>query len=250
MRERLEEQTEISNRQTLVLLLRALRYIEPFRLRFAIKLAFGVAALLPLLLLPWPVKILVDQVIDKVPIGQSLTPLPFFVRPLVDQLAGLSPVEIAAWAIGSQALLLILVGAIGTSGRENDHTEAYLASGHDTATRTENEANAGFSLSGGILGYFDFRFTIRLTQALNHHYRSRLYERIQSLPMKSFDDERVGDAVYRVMYDTPAITNGCFRVMLTPLLSVMMILATVAVRLADSQARSAMRRGRPPLPTQ
>lgn len=227
MRERLEEQTEISNRQTLVLLLRALRYIEPFRVRFAIKLAFGVAALLPLLLLPWPVKILVDHVIDKVPIGQSLTPLPFFVRPLVDQLAGSSPVEIAGWAIGLQALLLILVGAIGTSGRENDHTEAYLASGHDTATRTENEANAGFSLSGGILGYFDFRFTIRLTQALNHHYRSKLYERIQSLPMKSFDDERVGDAVYRVMYDTPAITNGCFRVMLTPLLSVMMILATV-----------------------
>ncbi len=229
MRERLEEQTEISNRQTVELLRRALRYIEPFRSRFAIKLAYGVAGLLPMLVLPWPIKILVDHVIEKIPIGESLTPLPFFVRPLVDQLVGASPVAIAGWAIGTQAVLLILVGAIGTSGRENDHTEAYLSSGHDTATQTENEANAGFSLAGGILGYFDFRFTIRLTQALNHHYRSRLYERIQSLPMKSFDDERIGDAVYRVMYDTPSITNGCFRIMLTPLLSVMMILATAGI---------------------
>ena len=69
-------------------------------------------------------------------------------------------------------------------------------------------ANAGFSLAGGLLGYFDFRWTIRLTQALNHHYRTRLFERIQSLPMSALDDERIGDAVYRVMYDTPAITSG------------------------------------------
>jgi ABC-type multidrug transport system fused ATPase/permease subunit len=229
MRERLEEQTEISNRETFRLLARALRYVGPFKARFGIKLLYGVAGLLPMILLPWPVKVLVDHVIEKIPIGESMTPYPGFVRPLIEMLEGSTPAEMAAWAIGTQAVLLILVGAIGTSARENDHTEAYLSSGHDTATRTENEANAGFSLAGGILGYFDFRFTIRLTQALNHHYRARLYERIQSLPMKSFDDERIGDAVYRVMYDTPSITNGCFRIVLTPILSILMILATVTI---------------------
>ena len=50
------------------------------------------------------------------------------------------------------------------------------------------------------------RWTLRLTQAFNHHYRSLLFARIQSLPMTAFDDERIGDAVYRVMYDTPSIT--------------------------------------------
>jgi ABC-type multidrug transport system fused ATPase/permease subunit len=229
VRARLEEKGEISSLETLRLLARALRYIEPFRGRFAIKLVLGVASLLPLILLPWPIKILVDHVIEGIPIGESLTPLPSLVRLLLDQLAGAPPVTIAIWAIGFQGLLLVLVGAIGTSSRENDHTEAYLSSGHDTATRTENEANAGFSLAGGLLGYFDFRFTIRLTQALNHFYRSKLYERIQSLPMSSFDDERVGDAVYRVMYDTPSITNGCFRIVLTPILSILMILAAVSL---------------------
>ena len=122
-------------------------------------------------------------------------------------------------AIAFQLLLLLGVGAIGTSSRERDVAEGYLASGEDTATRTENQANAGFSLAGGLLGYLDFRFTLKLTQALNHHYRSRLFERIQSLPMSAFDDERIGDAIYRVMYDTPAITSGVYRILLTPLLS-------------------------------
>ncbi|MEE8558486.1 MAG: ABC transporter ATP-binding protein, partial [Myxococcota bacterium] len=37
----------------------------------------------------------------------------------------------------------------------------------------------------------------------------------------------IGDAVYRVMYDTPAITNTCYRILLTPLLAPVGILATV-----------------------
>ena len=82
-----------------------------------------------------------------------------------------------------------------------------VAQGQDTATQTENAANSGFSLTGGLLGLFDFRWTLRLTQRINHHYRTQLFERIQSLPITSFDDERIGDAVYRVMYDTPVITD-------------------------------------------
>ena len=35
--------------------------------------------------------------------------------------------------------------------------------------------------------------------------------------MTAFDDERIGDAVYRVMYDTPAITNSVYRILLTPI---------------------------------
>lgn len=220
---------EISTGESIALLRRAIRYVHPFRWRFVGKLLIGMLSLFPLVLVPWPAKILVDHAIEDIPLGESKTPLPFFIEPFTNMLVDASTLEIVYWCIGVQAVLLVLVGAIGTSGRENDQAEAYLSSGHDNATRTENEANAGFSLAGGLLGLFDFRWTIKLTQDLNHHYRSQLFERIQALPMVSFDDERVGDAVYRVMYDTPSITNGVYRILLTPILSMGMILGIVAV---------------------
>jgi ABC-type multidrug transport system fused ATPase/permease subunit len=218
-----DEPTTIDSWQTVGLLHRALRYAQPFRARFAVKLLLGSLSLIPLMLLPWPVKLLLDQVIEGIPVGDALIPYPFFIEPLARALEGRPSAELVAWAIGFQVLLLLAVGRIGTSSRESDETDAYLSGGHDTATNTENEANAGFSLAGGLLGYFDFRWTIRLTQALNHHYRSQLFERIQALPMSAFDDERIGDAVYRVMYDTPAITSGVYRIILTPILSLLAV---------------------------
>lgn len=219
MSPRLEEREDLSHRETLRLLGRAFRYVAPFRARFAAKTGLLLLSLLPLLVLPWPVKIIIDHVIEGIPIGEQPIPYPALLAPFADFLAGRSPGEILVWTVLFQLALVFLVGAVGTGGAERDQADAYLASGHDQATSTENAANAGFSMASGLLGLFDFRFTIRLTQALNHHYRARLFERIQSLPMTAFDDERIGDAVYRVMYDTPAITNSVYRIVLTPLAS-------------------------------
>jgi ABC-type multidrug transport system fused ATPase/permease subunit len=217
MRADFEESDRISSRESVVLLRRALRYVAPFKGRFLVKLGFVIVSLIPFLLLPWPVKIVIDHVIEAHPIGTTITPYPFFVKPLLAPLVGASPEVILLWTVLAQALLLLLIGAIGAGANENDRVDAYLAGGQDVATRTENQANAGFSLAGGLLGYLDFRFTIRLTQDLNHHYRSRLFDRIHALPMTAFDDERIGDAVYRVMYDTPTITETCYRLLLTPI---------------------------------
>jgi ABC-type multidrug transport system fused ATPase/permease subunit len=118
----------------------------------------------------------------------------------------------AAFLVG----LLVLVGAIGPGGAEKEPTQAWLGGGQDIASQTENEINAGFSLVGGVLGLLDYFVTIRLTQELNHHYRTRLFTRIQALPYAAFDDASIGDAIYRVLYDTPAITNTAYRVLLTP----------------------------------
>ena len=131
--------------------------------------------------------------------------------------------------LGLQLALVVLLGAVGTGGAERDQADAYLSGGHDQATQTENEANAGFSMASGVLGLLDFRFTLRLTQDLNHHVRARLFERIQALPFTAFDDERIGDAVYRVMYDTPAITNGVYRILLTPVGALVLAAVTIAV---------------------
>ncbi|UCE87674.1 MAG: ABC transporter ATP-binding protein, partial [Deltaproteobacteria bacterium] len=231
MRGPLQESAQIGEAEALRVIARALRYVGPFRRQFAIKAVLLVVSIVPLLLLPWPIRIILDHVIGGIPLGEQVTPFPFFVRPIVDGLAAASatPPQILAAAIFVQLVLLVLIGAMGTSFRETDEADAWLSSGQDTATRTENEANAGFSQVGGLFGLFDFRFTMGLTQAFNHHYRSRLFERIHSLPMTAFDDERIGDAVYRVMYDTPSITQTCYRLILTPIAAPLTILATVFV---------------------
>jgi ABC-type multidrug transport system fused ATPase/permease subunit len=230
------EESHSDTATTLALLGRALRFLAPFRRQVAVKLGLLIVSFLPLLVLPWPIKIVIDHVVLDIPIGEQANPYPFFVKPFIDRLVGASPAEILLWVVGLQLVLVFLVGAFGTGGGERDETEAWLSSGHDEATRTENAANAGFSFAGGLLGLFDFRYTMRLTQRLNHHYRSGLFGRIQTLPLTSFDDERIGDAIYRVMYDTPSITESCYRIVLTPpgaLVAIGMAVGVMAVTFGD-----------------
>jgi ABC-type multidrug transport system fused ATPase/permease subunit len=224
---RLEESDRFTARQTLRLFGRALRYAAPLRGRLAVKVGLTLLSLAPLLVLPWPGKILIDHVIEQKPLAPALERFPMFVSPLLGLLVDADWTTLLLWTLAAQLLFVLLAGVMGSTGSQRDETSAWMSQGHDTATRTENAANAGFSFAGGVLGLFDFRYTIRLTQALNHHYRSRLFERIQSLSMPTFEDERIGDAVYRVMYDTPSITEVCYRIVITPIV-VPIALATFA----------------------
>jgi ABC-type multidrug transport system fused ATPase/permease subunit len=217
MRERLQEPTEISGRETLRLFAQALRWVRPVRSRMAVKVVLLLVGLLPWLFLPFPVKILIDHVVLGLPIAEHLDGYPGFLHPLVRWLTDGTPAVVAFRTAGVQLTTMLLFGAFGTTVRERDDADANVAQGQDTATQTENDANVGFTLAGGLLGIFDFHWTLRLSQELNHLYRSRLFERIHSLPMTAFDDERIGDAVYRVMYDTPAITQVCYRLILAPI---------------------------------
>lgn len=209
----LEESAVVSDVQALRLVGLAIRWVRPFAGRFALKLVLMLVSIACLLALPFPAKILIDHVILKQPVSAEKNPL------VAAALHGLGLTDPAAilWATAAALfVLLLLVGAVGASGGEREDADAWLAGGQDTATRTENEVNAGFSLVGGLLGLLDFWVTIRLSQDLNHHYRSALFRRIQALPWAAFDDERIGDAMYRVLYDTPAITTTVYRVLLTP----------------------------------
>lgn len=218
-----------TSRETLGIFVRALRYVGPLRERFAVKGALTLASLLPLIFFPWPLKILIDNVVLGEPIGDESSHYPGFVDPLLSLLRGDSPQEIAWILAGVFFVLMILVGGFSTSGPERDIAHGTLASGQDTATRTENEANTAWSYASGLFGIFEYRWTLRLSQALNHHYRSSLFERIQSLPMTSFDDERIGDAIYRVMYDTPSITGVAYQLLLTPVVAPLQILLIALV---------------------
>jgi len=224
------QEDDLGLRGTFALLARAFRYAAPFKRQFALKYALALISLLPLLVLPWPVKIIVDHALIGTPFGQQPLPYPEVMAPVVAFLAGLPPAGIIFWAVGFQLVLVVLCGAVGTSGNERDAADSVLSSGHDIASRTENEANQAFSLTSGLLGLIDWRVMIRLTQAINHHYRAAAFARLQRLPMTTFDDESVGDAVFRVMYDTPAITNGIYRIVIWPFVSIGMgLLLTLAL---------------------
>jgi ABC-type multidrug transport system fused ATPase/permease subunit len=215
MRARFElgESAVLSNRGALRVVGLALRYARPFAARFAVKCGLLLLSVAVLLVLPFPAKILIDHVVLAQPVAGDSNPL---VREAL-LFAGLTDPTAIFWAMAVVlGLLLLLAGAIGSTGGERDAADAWLGMGQDTATRTENETNAGFSLLGGVLGLVDFFYTIRLSQDLNHHYRSALFRRIQTLPFAAFNDEKIGDAIYRVLYDTPSVTNTVYRVLLTP----------------------------------
>ena len=175
------------------------------------KVAFTILSIVPLLVLPGPIKMLIDHVIGDMPLAGHIASYPFIARPVLRLLVGCSPEEILLFTVAAQAVMLLLIGQIGSDGGERDRTDAWLSAGVDNATSSENAANAGFSFVGGLYGMVEFRWTLRLTQDLNHAFRSRLFERIQSLPLAHLDDGRIGDAVYRLMYDTPSITRTCYR---------------------------------------
>ena len=212
----LQETGRANLRETFHLLRRAFAYAAPFKARFAAKYVLALLSLMPLLILPWPVKIIVDHAVLGIPIGDQPLPYPEALAGLIHLLSGQTPQGMVLILVGIQLALVALCGAVGTSGNERDLADSILTSGHDVASRTENEANYSLSLTSGLLGLIDWRVMIRLTQEINHYYRTQVFARLQHLPMTTFDDESIGDAVYRVMYDTPAITGGIYRVVIWP----------------------------------
>lgn len=209
-------------------LARALRYVRPFWPRLLGKVALLWLGLLVLLLLPWPVKILIDQYIVGLPFDEA-TRIPDFLRPLGAFLAGPSPEESLVRVTIFQLLLVFLVGAAGNDGEQRSSATVGLSSGVDQAATTENEANAGFTLIGGLIGLADVRYTIRLTQDMNHMLRTNLFSRLLRQPLTRHYDGTVGDAVYRVMYDSASITSAVYEIILSPLASIPFALLTVGL---------------------
>ena len=214
----LDVHTDTNFRETLRLVLRAVSFIGYFKARFAAKFLLMWVSLLTPLVLPWPLKVVIDNVVLGMPVDADA--FPSYFGPFVRFVDGMGPVEMMLWVVGLGAVMVIAFGAFGTTAGAADYTEGQLEQGHDTATQTENEANAAFSKFAGVLGFVEFRLQLRLTQALNHLLRSQLFERIQALPMSILNDQRIGDSLYRVMYDTPALTNVFYQFIMSPVLAI------------------------------
>jgi len=212
----LNEKTRLNTRETVGILYRAFLYILPFKWRFIVRFIMAWLSYMPGIVYPWILTLVIDHVILGIEIGKTQTRYPPFFQPFVNLIDGRSPAEMMVFIILLCALMVALVGGFGSDFSENHDTTARMAQGHDQATQTENEANIAQSASSGLFGWTDFRFMLRLTQALNHYYRSQLFQRIKSLPMSILDDQRIGDTVFRVMYDTPSISRICYDIILRP----------------------------------
>ncbi|HJN50349.1 MAG: ABC transporter ATP-binding protein [Pseudomonadales bacterium] len=226
MSQQFESTTVLSGLESLQIVRRTLAYAWGIRYRYLVKLCLAVVAIFPPLILVWPFKIIIDNVILGNPIEQSGAAYPSFIQPFIDILVGESPLVIMIYIVIFGFITIVLMGAFGESGTtstQRDGVNSDLADGTDVATRTENEANKAQSSIGGIMGYLEFLWTIRITHLLNYRLRAEVYQRLQSLPMSTLEDERIGDAVYRVMYDTPAITDLCDKAIVVPVQGVAQI---------------------------
>ena len=212
----------ISSGETFRLLGRSLRFVWPYRRQIGVKIALTLIGLSIVLFLPWPIKILIDHVVMGLPVGSSPTPYPPYVGWFVDLLEGLTPFEIVWVIIGVSLLGIVLVGAFG-GGVARDYASGGLSEGLDTATQSENQANASGSRVSGLLGLFEFRYQLRITHRINHGLRTLLFGRLMAWPLTRYSDASVGDAVYRTMYDTPAISRVCYDILVLPIANLFVI---------------------------
>ena len=214
----LDVQTDIAFRDTLRIFWRVTGYFGLFKGRIAAKIGFvTVETMFRMLIVPWPAKVVVDHVILGDPIADAAG-FPPYLAPFVRLFDGMSAVEMMLWLVGLSVLMVIVFGvtinrgagrlasgaATGTAAGASGAASAVLAQGHDTATQTENEANRAGSLMGGLLGMLDFKVNLRLTQSLNHVLRAQLAGHVKKLPLTTLEDQRIGDSVFRVLYDTPS----------------------------------------------
>jgi ABC-type multidrug transport system fused ATPase/permease subunit len=216
----LEEQHSLTPRQALQLLARSWRFIRPHRRLVALKMALALASLPIFLLLPWPPKIIIDNVIDGRPL-QGMT------RKLLFPLAGDDRLLLLTVVVSLLLLGTLLVGVVGDGPESLD---AHVASsGLDQAGMTSNQANSGWSLFGGLLGLLEVWVTLVLTQRMNQTVRTAVYERFLQSPLRLFADQKIGDAVFRVMYDSAAIGEVLYSGLLAPAMSITMIALASAV---------------------
>ncbi len=209
--DRIDTQSDVTTAEALGVIGRSVRLIAEAKVLFSAKTVLRFGAIFPGLLLPWMAKILVDNAILGAPFGTTQVVYPPFMNPILDAVQGRDPLGIA------MVLLLVYFGLLILFGSRSGGTGAGLLDGRDAATQAENQISAGGSQAGGVWGLAEFMVHTRLTQTLSNRLRSRLFDRLTHLPMTVLDDQRAGDSVYRVLYDTPMVPDLAYRTTLEPL---------------------------------
>ena len=208
--DRVDTQPDIRTTEALRLIGRCTKLLAEAKWLFSLKFLLQLGLVFPALLLPWMAKILIDNVILQRPFGETSVAYPPFMNPILNLIDGLDPMGIMLVLTTIYAIMLFTIGSrMGGTG-------AGLLQGQDAATQAENTVSAGYSAGGGIWGIAEFMVHVRLTQSIANRVRTRLFHRLTHLPMTVLDDQRIGDSVFRVLYDVPEVPDLAYRVTLTP----------------------------------
>ena len=210
--DRIDTQPDVTTLEALGVIGRSVRLIGEAPGLFTAKMLLAFVAIFPGLLLPWMGKILIDNAMLQQPFGATEVAFPPFMDPILGVVQGRDPIGIAL------ALVVIYFVMLFVFGSRSGGTGAGLLQGRDAATQAENQISGGGSDAGGLWGLLEFMVSVRLTQTLSNRLRSRLFDRLTHLPMTVLDDQRTGDGVYRVLYDTPMAPDLAFRVTSGPFL--------------------------------
>ena len=208
--DRIDSGPEISNWDAIRLVARGFRLLRYARGLFATKLFLSTAMVLPGLFLGWFGKVITDHVI----LGRELIAdevlFPPHMKPILSWLEGMGRMEmmLAMTTIFFIGLLVIGYRAGGTG--------AGIHGGRDAASQAENAISGGNSSAGSIWGIIEWWVNVRLTQRVANALRTKLFDRLTRVPMTSIDDQRVGDQVYRVMYDSASIPGIVYGLTFTP----------------------------------
>jgi ABC-type multidrug transport system fused ATPase/permease subunit len=214
------ERQALSPGEAFRILRRSWPFIREQRRLVIAKFALAMTSLTFFMMTPWPLKIVIDNVVD----GRKLTGIP---RMLLHPLVGEKPAALLVAVTIFLAAAAILVGMVGDEAqRLGTNVES---GGLDQAGFTQNEANNGWSLWNGVFGYIEARLTLDLTQRLNQSLRTAIYERFLRSPLALFADQKVGDAVFRVMHDSASIGPVLYRGIFAPVLNIAMFLLTIVI---------------------
>ena len=214
--DRVDVNPEISNLEAFRLIKRCLAYLATVKWLFTAKVLLSTFALLPGLIAPWTGKILIDQVILQKPFNDDEVPFPPYFRPFVDYVRYMEPMEIMFTLTAMFLGMLVVLGRGGLG--------VSLEPGLDSATQSETKISEGGSDMSGLFGAIEMLVNVRMNQRLANGFRTTLFKRLTRLPMKTIDDHRIGDSVYRVMYDAPDLPEVCYAFTLAPFFTIIGVL--------------------------
>lgn len=194
--DRIDTGPEISHLEAARVAWRGLKLLRHARGLFAGKFAISVFMVVPGLFLAWFGKIVVDNVLLQKELIADQARFPPHMKPLIAFLEGMGPMEIMLVLTAIYAVALVLIGV-----RAPGELSASTFGGSDVASSAENELSEGWSSAGGIVGIVEYWIAVRLSQRVGNALRTRLFARLTHSPMTTIDENRVGDSLYRVLYD-------------------------------------------------
>ena len=208
--DRIDTQADLTTLEALHIMGRSLRQIASVKGLFSVKVALEFVLLIPGLYLPWFAKIVLDNVLQQEPFNTTEIEYPPFMNPVLDLVQGQDPLQIML------SITLISVVGMLLIGLRTEGLGAGLLQGQDAATQAENQISASYTSGGGLAGLAAFMVGVRLTQRLANRLRTRLFERLSRLPIDVLDDQRIGDSIYRVLYDVPMAPDLFHQVTIVP----------------------------------